>query len=88
MSAWRVRESPQPVLAVETGTANNPGSADKAGLGAALVVERMACSFPRVALKSVKPAPVTIAAGPPAINADDPMLRVFVEELPQVRLLG
>lgn len=63
--------------------ANSLIAAVEAGLGAALVVERMACSFPRITLKPIQPGPdpVQIAAGLPTTKADDPMLRVFVEEL-------
>jgi hypothetical protein len=58
-------------------------SAIEAGLGVALVVERMACSFPRLSLKPLKPEPepVCIAAGVSATRRSDVILQVFVEEL-------
>ncbi len=83
VTAWFKAQGINARVAGEYDGANSLIAAVEAGLGAALVVERMACSFPRVALKPLKPAPepAQIAAGLPADKADEPMLRVFVEEL-------
>ena len=59
-------------------------SAVEAGLGIALVVERIACLIPeRIILKPLQPqpAPVCIAAGVMSRQSKDKMLAVFVEEL-------
>ncbi len=59
-------------------------SAVEAGLGIALVVERIACLIPeRIILKPLQPqpAPVCIAAGVMNRQSKDKMLAVFVEEL-------
>jgi DNA-binding transcriptional LysR family regulator len=59
-------------------------SAVEAGLGIALVVERIACLIPeRIILKPLQPqpAPVCIAAGMMNRQSKDKMLAVFVEEL-------
>ena len=83
VTGWFKEQGINARVAGEYDGANSLISAVEAGLGVALVVERMACSFPRVRLKPVKPepAPVQIAAGLPASKAQEPMLRVFVEEL-------
>ncbi len=83
VTSWFKEHGINARIAGEYDGANSLISAVEAGLGAALVVERMACSFPRVALKPIKPEPepVAIAAGLPSAKAEDPMLRVFVEEL-------
>jgi len=71
------------LIAGEYDGANSLASAIEAGLGVALVVERMACSFPRLSLKPLKPEPepVCIAAGVSAARRSDMILQVFVEEL-------
>jgi DNA-binding transcriptional LysR family regulator len=71
------------LIAGEYDGANSLASAIEAGLGVALVVERMACSFPRLSLKPLKPEPepVCIAAGVAAARRSDVILQVFVEEL-------
>lgn len=59
-------------------------SAVEAGLGIALVVERIACLIPeRIILKPLQPqpAPVCIAAGVMSRQSKDKMLAVFVQEL-------
>jgi DNA-binding transcriptional LysR family regulator len=84
VTAWFKEHGINARVAGEYDGANSLVSAVEAGLGAALVVERMACSFPqRMLLKPIKPepAPVCIAAGLPAARQNDPILRVFVEEL-------
>ncbi len=83
VTGWFKEQGINARVAGEYDGANSLISAVEAGLGAALVVERMACSFPRIILKPVRPEPepVRIAAGLQAAKADDRMLRVFVEEL-------
>ncbi len=59
-------------------------SAVEAGLGIALVVERIACLIPaRIVLKPLQPqpAPVCIAAGVMSKQSNDKVLAVFIEEL-------
>ncbi|MEQ1752213.1 MAG: LysR family transcriptional regulator [Prosthecobacter sp.] len=59
-------------------------SAVEAGLGIALVVERIACLIPaRIVLKPLQPqpAPVCIAAGVMSKPSNDKVLAVFIEEL-------
>lgn len=59
-------------------------SAVEAGLGVALVVERIACLIPeRIALKPLKPQPaaICIAAGVQERQSRDKVLAVFIEEL-------
>jgi len=59
-------------------------NAVEAGLGIALVVERIACMIPvRVLLKPLKPqpAPVCISAGTLERSRPDKVLQVFIEEL-------
>ena len=59
-------------------------SAVEAGLGVAMVVERIACLIPeRIVLKDLypQPKPVCIAAGILARQSHDPMLTVFIDEL-------
>lgn len=84
VTAWFKQQGINAKVAGEYDGANSLVSAVEAGLGAALVVERMACSFPqRLVLKPLKPAPepVIIAAGLALAKQHDPILRVFVEEL-------
>lgn len=83
VTGWFKEQGVNARVAGEYDGANSLISGVEAGLGAALVVERMACSFPRVTLKPLQPepAPVPIAAGLPVIKSADPMLRVFIEEL-------
>jgi DNA-binding transcriptional LysR family regulator len=85
VTAWFKGHGVNALIAGEYDGANSLASAIEAGLGAALVVERMACSFPRLLLKPLKPEPepVCIAAGVASARRDDPILRVFVEELKQ-----
>ncbi|MDZ4288239.1 MAG: LysR family transcriptional regulator [Prosthecobacter sp.] len=61
-------------------------SAVEAGIGIALVAERIACLLPeRVILKPLKPqpAPVCLAAGAQEKQRHEPVLAVFIEELKQ-----
>jgi LysR family transcriptional regulator, benzoate and cis,cis-muconate-responsive activator of ben and cat genes len=84
VTAWFKEQGINAKVAGEYDGANSLVSAVEAGLGAALVVERMACSFPqRLVLKPLQPAPapVVIAAGLARTKQDDPILQVFVEEL-------
>ncbi len=84
VTAWFRDQGINARVAGEYDGANSLVSAVEAGLGAALVVERMACSFPqRMLLKPLKPTPppVRSAAAIPQARQDDPILRVFVEEL-------
>lgn len=85
VAAWFKSQGINARIATECDGVNSLISAVEAGLGIALVVERIACLIPeRVILKSFEspPEPVLIAAGlieraqPP-----DPILAVFVEEL-------
>jgi len=83
VTSWFKSHGMNALIAGEYDGANSLASAIEAGLGAALVVERMACSFPRLLLKPLKPEPepVCIAAGVSAGRRRDVILQVFVEEL-------
>ena len=85
VASWFKSQGINARIATECDGVNSLISAVEAGLGIALVVERIACLIPeRVILKSFEspPEPVLISAGlieraqPP-----DPVLAVFVEEL-------
>ncbi len=85
VASWFKGQGINARIATECDGVNSLISAVEAGLGIALVVERIACLIPeRVILKSFEspPEPVLISAGlieraqPP-----DPILAVFVEEL-------
>jgi DNA-binding transcriptional LysR family regulator len=83
VTSWFKGHGMNALIAGEYDGANSLASAIEAGLGVALVVERMACSFPRLSLKPLKPEPepVCIAAGVSAARRSDVILQVFVEEL-------
>ena len=83
VTSWFKSHGMNALIAGEYDGANSLASAIEAGLGVALVVERMACSFPRLSLKPLKPEPepVCIAAGVAAARRSDVILQVFVEEL-------
>jgi DNA-binding transcriptional LysR family regulator len=84
VTSWFKEQGIQAKVAGEYDGANSLAAAVEAGLGAALVVERMACSFPhRLVLKPLHPTPppVVIAAGIATSQRADPILQVFVEEL-------
>lgn len=83
VTAWFKGHGVNALIAGEYDGANSLASAIEAGLGVALVVERMACSFPRLLLKPLKPEPerLCIAAGLPSGRCENAILRVFVEEL-------
>ncbi len=83
VTSWFKGHGMNALIAGEYDGANSLASAIEAGLGVALVVERMACSFPRLSLKRLKPEPepVCIAAGVSAARRSDVILQVFVEEL-------
>jgi DNA-binding transcriptional LysR family regulator len=83
VTSWFKGHGMNALIAGEYDGANSLASAIEAGLGVALVVERMACSFPRLSLKPLKPEPepVCIAAGVAAARRSDVILQVFVEEL-------
>jgi DNA-binding transcriptional LysR family regulator len=83
VTSWFKGHGMNALIAGEYDGANSLASAIEAGLGVALVVERMACSFPRLSLKPLKPEPepVCIAAGVSAARRSDMILQVFVEEL-------
>lgn len=83
VTAWFKGQGVNALIAGEYDGANSLASAIEAGLGVALVVERMACSFPRLLLKPLKPEPerLCIAAGLPSGRCENAILRVFVEEL-------
>lgn len=83
VTSWFKSHGINALIAGEYDGANSLASAIEAGLGVALVVERMACSFPRLSLKPLKlePEPVCIAAGVSAARRNDAILQVFVEEL-------
>ena len=83
VTSWFKGHGMNALIAGEYDGANSLASAIEAGLGVALVVERMACSFPRLSLKPLKPEPepVCIAAGVSAARRSDAILQVFVEEL-------
>ena len=83
VTSWFKCHGMNALIAGEYDGANSLASAIEAGLGVALVVERMACSFPRLSLKPLKPEPepVCIAAGVSATRRSDVILQVFVEEL-------
>jgi len=83
VTSWFKGHGINALIAGEYDGANSLASAIEAGLGVALVVERMACSFPRLSLKPLKPEPepVCIAAGVSAARRSDMILQVFVEEL-------
>jgi DNA-binding transcriptional LysR family regulator len=71
-------------IASECDGVNSLISAVEAGLGIALVVERIACLLPeRVVLKPLKPqpAPACIAAGVQEKRRGEPVLAVFLEEM-------
>jgi LysR family transcriptional regulator, benzoate and cis,cis-muconate-responsive activator of ben and cat genes len=80
VTSWFKSHGMNALIAGEYDGANSLASAIEAGLG---VAERMACSFPRLSLKPLKPEPepVCIAAGVSAARRSDVILQVFVEEL-------
>lgn len=83
VTSWFKGHGMNALIAGEYDGANSLVSAIEAGLGVALVVERIACSFPRLSLKPLtpEPEPVCIAAGLSAARRGDPILQVFVAEL-------
>jgi LysR family transcriptional regulator, benzoate and cis,cis-muconate-responsive activator of ben and cat genes len=84
LSAWFTDQGISARIASECDGVTSLISAVEAGLGIALVVERIACLIPeRIDLKPLKPqpAPVCIAAGMPEKRRRDKVLGVFVEEL-------
>lgn len=83
VTAWFKGQGLNARITGEYDGANSLASAVEAGLGLALVVKRMACSFPRLLLKPIKPEPepVCIAAGLSSARRTDPILGVFIEEL-------
>jgi LysR family transcriptional regulator, benzoate and cis,cis-muconate-responsive activator of ben and cat genes len=83
VTSWFKGNGVNALIAGEYDGANSLASAIEAGLGVALVVERMACSFPRLLLKPLvpEPEPVCIAAGVASSRRSDVILQVFLEEL-------
>lgn len=96
LSAWFKSQGINARIASECDGVTSLISAVEAGLGLAVVVERIACLVPeRIVLKPVEPQPppVCIAAGTAARRTGDKVLGVFVGELqragapdPQIRL--
>lgn len=84
LAGWFKAEGIQARIASECDGVTSLIAAVEAGLGVALVVERIACLLPeRVLLKPLapQPPPVCIAAGLGPRQRDDKVLAVFVEEL-------
>ena len=84
LSSWFQDQGISARIASECDGVTSLISAVEAGLGIALVVERIACLIPeRIDLKPLKPqpAPVCIAAGLPESRSRDKVVAVFVEEL-------
>lgn len=84
ISAWFKSQGINARIASECDGVTSLISAVEAGLGIALVVERIACLIPeRIVLKPLKPQPaaVCIAAGMLERQSWDKVLGVFVEEL-------
>ncbi len=84
ISAWFKSQGINARIASECDGVTSLISAVEAGLGIALVVERIACLIPeRIVLKPLKPQPasVCIAAGMLERQSRDKVLAVFVEEL-------
>jgi DNA-binding transcriptional LysR family regulator len=84
LSVWFKSQGINARVASECDGVTSLISAVEAGLGLAVVVERIACLVPeRIVLKPVEPqpAPVCIAAGTVARRAGDKVLGVFVGEL-------
>ncbi len=84
VSGWFKSQGMNARIASECDGVNSLISAVEAGLGIALVVERIACMIPeRIMLKPLKPqpAPVCISAGILERSRQDKVLNVFIEEL-------
>lgn len=84
LSAWFKQQGINARIASECDGVTSLISAVEAGLGIALVVERIACLIPeRIVLKKLQPqpAPVCIAAGVMSRQSNDKVLAVFVQEL-------
>jgi len=84
ISAWFKSQGINARIASECDGVTSLISAVEAGLGIALVVERIACLIPeRIVLKPLNPQPasVCIAAGMLERQSRDKVLAVFVEEL-------
>jgi len=91
LSAWFQDRGISAPIASECDGVTSLISAVEAGLGIALVVERIACLIPeRIQLKPLKPqpAPVAIAAGVPESRRRDKVVGVFVEELKRAGAAG
>lgn len=84
LSGWFKSQGINTRVASECDGVTSLISAVEAGIGVALVVERIACLVPeRIVLKMLEPqpAPVCISAGITTRQARDKVLAVFVEEL-------
>lgn len=84
LSNWFKQQGINARIASECDGVTSLISAVEAGLGIALVVERIACLIPeRIVLKRLhpQPAPVCIAAGVMSRQSNDKVLAVFVQEL-------
>lgn len=84
LSGWFKSQGINARVASECDGVTSLISAVEAGLGVALVVERIACLVPeRIVLKALQPqpVPVCISAGVTTRQARDKVLAVFVEEL-------
>lgn len=84
LSNWFKQQGINARIASECDGVTSLISAVEAGLGIALVVERIACLIPeRIVLKKLlpQPAPVCIAAGVMSRQSNDKVLAVFVQEL-------
>lgn len=84
LSGWFKSQGINARVASECDGVTSLISAVEAGIGVALVVERIACLVPeRIVLKMLEPqpAPVCISAGITTRQARDKVLAVFVEEL-------
>ncbi|HYF36024.1 MAG TPA: LysR family transcriptional regulator [Prosthecobacter sp.] len=84
IAGWFKKQGINAKIASECDGVNSLISAVEAGLGVALVVERIACLLPeRVILKPMKPQPpaACIAAGMQEKRQGEAVLAVFVEEL-------
>lgn len=84
LSTWFKQQGINARIASECDGVTSLISAVEAGLGIALVVERIACLIPeRIVLKRLQPqpAPVCIAAGVMSRQSNDKVLAVFVQEL-------
>lgn len=91
LSTWFKQQGINARIASECDGVTSLISAVEAGLGIALVVERIACLIPeRIVLKRLhpQPAPVCIAAGVMSRQSNDKVLAVFVQELKRAGAVG